>query len=705
MSTTATPLLFFAPLPWDAAARQRPHHLARLLAKRGFAVYYIEPSSDAEGFSPEPGVVVVGDGTPPHRQQLSRWLSRLPAGLALRRAVQSLRGYDRFRQRLVHRAEHAVDERLALRPPGIVLIELPHQAPQALRLQQQGWTLVYDRLDPWSAMPEVGEVAARYDEQLYARADMVTVTTDLLGHGPHRLDRPITMIPNGVDLARFQKRKQLAVVPRSLPTGRPIAGYVGTLGPWFDWARVIGLARSNPAWNIVLIGPGNVPKNVEGIGNLYLLGPRAYEDLPEFVQHFRVGLIPFRGRVVTGVDPVKAYEYLACGVPVLSVRFPALQGVPGVTLADDSWNGLLDRLAHAPFPHTEVETFLADRDWGVLSDRLARALAAPEPQPPLSVVIPNYNGRHHLERCLWSMARQSLKGIEVIVVDDRSSDDSVAYCREFHPQVRVLEQPENGGFSRSANAGLRASRSPFVALLNNDTEMAPDWAEKALTPFGDPRVGSVASFLCQMQRPSRIDRAGDGYTAAGGAFNRLHNQVDPTDPQRIEEVFGASAAAAVYRRAALIEVGLLDESFDAYYEDVDLAWRLQLAGWNCVLHHGARGLHVGSASYQRGGERFVRFSARNAETVYWSVLPPSILLRHLPAHLVFLVLQSAHRLVSGELGPYLRGKLEFLRRTPELHRMRRERQLLRSVANRDLERLLEKNWFRQLVRQLIDRHS
>ncbi|MCA9523243.1 MAG: glycosyltransferase [Myxococcales bacterium] len=702
---TPTPLLFFAPLPWDAAARQRPHHLARLLARRGFAVFYVEPASDAEGYSPEPGLIVVGDGTALHRRRLARWLASVPLGDVMRRAFGAVSGDDPLNLSRDSAVVQAVDHRLGLTPPGIVLIELPHHAPMALRLQRQGWTLVYDRLDPSSASADIGPFSARYDEQLYARAEIVTVTTESLNRGRHGLKRPATVIPNGVDLARFQRRKQLAVIPRSLPAGRPIAGYVGTLGPWFDWERVIGLARSNPAWNIVLVGPGRIPKEVVAVQNLHLLGPRSYEALPEFVQHFRVGLIPFKGRDITGVDPVKAYEYLACGVPVLSVPFPALEGVPGVTLTAASWNGWLDELGHRRFPDDAVQTYLKQRDWGVLSDRLAAALAHPEPQPPLSVVIPTYNGRAHLERCLWSMARQTLKELEVIVVDDRSSDDTVSFCAQCYPQFRLLRSAENVGFARAANAGIRAARSPFIALLNNDTEMAPDWAENVLVPFQDPRIGSVASFLCQMQRPSRVDRAGDGYSAVGGAFNRLHNQVDPTDPPRFEEVFGASAAAAVYRRAALVEVGLLDESFEAYYEDVDLAWRLQLAGWPCVLHHGARGLHLGSASYQKGGERFVRFSARNAETVYWSALPPALLAKHLPGHVAFLVLQSVHRLVSGELGPYLRGKLEVLRSIPSLLQHRQERQALRTIPASEIERLIEKRWFRQLVRQLIDRHS
>ncbi len=234
----------------------------------------------------------------------------------------------------------------------------------------------------------------------------------------------------------------------------------------------------------------------------------------------------------------------------------------------------------------------------------------------VSVIIPNRNGQQHLERCLSSVVAQDGVDFEVVVVDDASTDDSVALIREKFPQVRVLENAENRGFAAVNNQAIRATGGEYVATLNNDTQVEPGWLREMVgVADGDPRVGMCAPLILLDRQPAAVDSAGLEVDWAGIAWQRARGEPDPGDGEPVE-VFGPSAAAALYRRAMLEQIGLFDESFFAYYEDVDLAWRARLAGWKCMYVPSARVRHVHSASFGAQPGRKAYLLARNK---WWTI--------------------------------------------------------------------------------------
>lgn len=297
-------------------------------------------------------------------------------------------------------------------------------------------------------------------------------------------------------------------------------------------------------------------------------------------------------------------------------------------------------------------------------------------RPALSVVVPSYNGRRLLETCLASVERCRPRGVgvEVIVVDDASTDDTAEWLSASYPAVCLLRRGRNGGFCAAANDGLAAARGGVVQLLNNDTEVLPGWVEAGLAPFEDPAVGSVAPLVLVRSDPSRVDSAGDGYAFVGWPFKRGHGEpasrwaVRPSD-----RVFGASGSSAFYRASALRRVGGFDPTFGSYYEDVDLAFRLRWAGYECAFAPTCRVLHEVSASYDHASPDLQRRMARNAELLYWSNLPPGRLAVSLLPHLGFTLAQAAARLARGRLGPFLAGKRDALRLLPTLGARRSER--------------------------------
>ena len=297
-------------------------------------------------------------------------------------------------------------------------------------------------------------------------------------------------------------------------------------------------------------------------------------------------------------------------------------------------------------------------------------------RPALSVVIPSYNGRALLATCLASVARHRPAGLdlEVIVADDASTDGTPEWLAAAYPDVRVVRLARNAGFCGAANAGLAAARGEVIQLLNNDTEVTAGWAEAGLAPFAEATVGSVAPLVLVRSDPARVDSAGDTYALIGWPSKRGHGQAASRwaahPPDR---VFGASGSSAFYRAAALARVGAFDPAFGAYYEDIDLAFRLRWAGYTCVYAPGCRILHEVSASYDHARPELQRRMARNAEVLFWTDLPLAWLLAALGPHLAFTLAQAAWRLARGRLRPFLLGKLDAVRELPSLRRRRRAR--------------------------------
>ncbi|WZO97103.1 glycosyltransferase family 2 protein [Isosphaeraceae bacterium EP7] len=281
--------------------------------------------------------------------------------------------------------------------------------------------------------------------------------------------------------------------------------------------------------------------------------------------------------------------------------------------------------------------------------------------PRLSVVIPTYNGRALLERCLASLDQHSPPGVEILVIDDASTDGTAEWISAIHPAVRLLRMEKNGGFCTTANAGLAAAKGEFVQLLNNDTEVTEGWYEAALRPFENPAVGSVAPLVLVLSEPDRVDSAGDSYAFFGWPTKRGHGEsaaewaVRPAD-----RVFGASGAAAIYRASALRRSGLLDPSFGSYYEDVDLAFRLRWAGYECEFAPSCRILHAISATFDHARPGLQRQMARNAELVYWANLTRTWLAISVVPHAGFVMAQGLARLMRGRFGPFWRGKCDAL---------------------------------------------
>jgi GT2 family glycosyltransferase len=268
------------------------------------------------------------------------------------------------------------------------------------------------------------------------------------------------------------------------------------------------------------------------------------------------------------------------------------------------------------------------------------------------------------------------------VVDDASTDGTIAWLRERFPAVEIVTLTHNQGFCAAVNRGLQDVRGEVVELLNNDTEVCPGWAAAALPLFADKTVGSVAPLVLRMNsQPSVIDSAGVSFHVCGWACNRGYGMPVQEGYLRSCDVFGASASAGFYRRSALERTGGLRPEFGAYLEDVDLAFRVRLAGYRCVYEPRSRVLHQGHGSYG-GRDRVLRLIAQNEEWMFWMNMPlPQLLLGVVP-HVGFQLVRLVRKAVEGRLRPYLGGKWQALAGWRQVRKRRREgRQLAGGKGN------------------------
>ena len=329
----------------------------------------------------------------------------------------------------------------------------------------------------------------------------------------------------------------------------------------------------------------------------------------------------------------------------------------------------------------------APDDFAPRPDRTFPALQ--EVMPPFaSVIVPNYNGARLLPVVLGALRGQRFGDFEVIVVDDASTDESVAVIGRDFPDVRLIANRRNGGFVQACNTGAAAARGKIIVLLNSDTEPEPDWLKELVRAIvANPQAAIVTSKILLFDRRDTLHTAGDLLGVDGIPRNRGVWQVDRGQFDDWREVFSGCGGATAYRRDVWQALGGFDESFRMYVEDADFGFRAQLAGYQAVFAPQARVYHHLSAS---GGDVLASYYVgRNTLWMIAKNMPRSLLWRNAIAILwgQLTVTLAALRAVRGEAArARLRGQVAGLLGLREQLRKRRAIQPRRQLEDEELYR-------------------
>lgn len=315
-----------------------------------------------------------------------------------------------------------------------------------------------------------------------------------------------------------------------------------------------------------------------------------------------------------------------------------------------------------------------------------RAVAAPF----LSVIIPNFNGKRFLATVFNALRAQSLRDFEIILADDASSDDSVAFTEANYPEVRLLVNRSNLGFARNCNMAADAARGRVVVFLNNDTEPEATWLEELVKVIvTNPRAAIVSSKLLLFSERNKIHSAGDLLGSNGIPRNRGVWEIDRGQYDSQPQIFSGCGGAVAYRKDIWSALGGFDDDFWMYLEDVDFAFRAQLEGYEAVFAPKARVYHHLSAT--GGGTMASYYVGRNTLWMIVKNMPRGLLIRNLPqiALAQLQVTIDALRNIQGEAAQArLRGQLAGLLGLPKILAKRKVIQPRRQIEDVELARKL-----------------
>ena len=278
----------------------------------------------------------------------------------------------------------------------------------------------------------------------------------------------------------------------------------------------------------------------------------------------------------------------------------------------------------------------------------------------VSVIIPNYNNVSLLKELLSSLDKIKTP-FDIIIVDNNSQDDSVLFIKENYPQIKLIVNKQNEGFAKAVNQAIKVAETPYLFLLNNDTVVCDDTIEELLKTIAiDSKIFSVSSKMIQYDNPQFIDDAGDEYTILSWSKKRGNNR-DISKYTTSCEVFSACAGAALYRREYFDEIGLFDENFESYVEDMDLSFRARIHGYISYYCADAIVYHHGSATT---GSRYnpfkVKISARNNIYLIYKNMPNWMLIVNAIFFMIGILIKILFFYKKGYADEYIEGIKEGL---------------------------------------------
>jgi GT2 family glycosyltransferase len=315
-------------------------------------------------------------------------------------------------------------------------------------------------------------------------------------------------------------------------------------------------------------------------------------------------------------------------------------------------------------------------------------------QPVVSVIVLNWNGAAFLPRCLDALQAQTFQDFEVLVLDNGSTDQSVDQVEARWPGFRLVRLGQNLGFAKANNRGAELACGRWLAFLNNDAFPHADWLQQLVdAAIAWPDFSFFASRLVYASDPGRLQAAGDVLHVSGFAWSRDNGLPVADIHLSAREVFSPCAAAAMYLRQAFLEVGGFNQDFTSHLEDVELGFRLRLAGKRCLYVPFAVVEHLVSASYGVESERAVYQVQRNVIWMYLADMPGRLFWKYLPAHLIANLVFLVYYSLRGRAGAAWRAKWDALLGLPSAWRWRRSVQSARKAPISDIDRVLDHGWF------------
>lgn len=459
--------------------------------------------------------------------------------------------------------------------------------------------LIYDCIDHHEGFGNNSNDVLSLEYQLFQDADLTVTTSGLLDNLASRYTKNRALIRNACDYEHFANK------PPSIYTdskNRKIIGYYGAIANWFDVDLIEAVAKKFTECCILLIGADTtrVQQRLLHLHNIDFIGEVPYADLPYYLYAFDVALLPFKVIPLTlATNPVKVYEYLSAGKPVVSVNLPEMSEFNNLIAIADNTSDFLEDIAESLNSNlqeaiTARQLYAKQQTWGHRANALIDYAENTNLDPLISVIVVTYNNLEFTNACLQSIEKYSnYPNMEIIVVDNASSDGSPEFLKNWQTSSGLIRKlilnEKNLGFAAANNQGLSIAQGEYLVLLNNDTYVTPGWIRTLYQHLKfDHSIGIIGPVTNNIGNEAKIDIQ----------YKNMDEMIDLSSKytsKNLGETFEISTTAffcVMIPRNVFNAVGQLDEAFGlGFFEDDDYCRRLEQHGFKIVcaedvfIHH------------------------------------------------------------------------------------------------------------------------
>ncbi|AZK47590.1 glycosyltransferase [Paenibacillus lentus] len=586
---------------------QRPQHISQQFARHGYRVFYFSIETMPIS-NPDASFLDIQSALQIQEAEKNVWLVKLCSHNSL----------NAYRDKINHPLDKqymkwsidALKQKFNIAKTASI-VDLPFWSMLVFDLEDN--KVIYDCMDEHAGFSNTSEELLALEPALMNRADAVVASSDVLYQKARKLNPSAHLIRNAGEFEYF------SVTPNYTPIDitnvkKPIIGYIGAIADWFDMELVYELARDHPEWNFVLVGDTyySDTSKLETLNNVYLFGEKVYHELPAYLHAFDVCLIPFLIKPLTlATNPVKVYEYLAAGKPVVSTPLPELASMEQyVSLANgvkEFEAAIVSALQEKDQGQSSIieerRQFAAENTWEHRYKEF-HAIIFTMLYPKISIIIVTHNNWEFTERCLNSLLQHTVyPRLEVIFVDNASTDETPQHLLKLtDPHVKTILLSENEGFAAGNNIGMLNATGDYVVLLNNDTILSKEWLPRLLRPFKmDAQIAAVGPMSNFVGNDQKLDFfVGDEVKGANEAW--LDQYYELHDKRvRYSEMLGFFCVAI--KKSVTQEIGPIDKQFGlGMFEDDDYCLRLRIAGYRLAVAEDAFVYHQGSATFNKWDE-------------------------------------------------------------------------------------------------------